>query len=421
MIKMANKLNILFVGCTHYPDNSGAVRRMIPLFREISKKGHKVFMIEDFNGAENRLLGRDKTAGNMQVQWIGSRWLWSKGGIFKVLSELIIPFHVFFSARKNIKKFNPDLIHAFNPNISGGIAGWMLAKFHAKPRRLPLALEMNDLVAQLGIMSGWTKEKSLKGRVYLFLQDNFPKLADVIITTPYIKKHLMKKSGIDADKIEIIQCGADTKKFDPAKISPEEISKIKHGLGLKDEKIILYCGSFNLEFGAENILKIIPAIAKKYDNFKLVVVGPVAEDQKNKIEGMIKKLKISRYVIFAGRHPYDEMPRFISIADVCVNPFPATELCRSGSPIKVFEYMAMEKPVVHPDLESMEDVIIDGENGFLYNADNPEEMADKILYLFNDPSAAEEIGRKAREAIIKKYTWKALAEKMEVAYYKVLR
>ncbi len=120
-------------------------------------------------------------------------------------------------------------------------------------------------------------------------------------------------------------------------------------------------------------------------------------------------------VIFAGPQPHEAIPDFIAASDICVNPAPYTIVHRAGSPGKVFEYMAVGKPVISTALESIEGVIIDGETGLVAKPD-AEDIAEKILWLIENPSIRDKIGKNAREKVVAEYQWEKLGDKLIGAY-----
>ena len=125
-------------------------------------------------------------------------------------------------------------------------------------------------------------------------------------------------------------------------------------------------------------------------------------------------MKIEQYVTITGRIPHPTVPSYINIMDICIIP----KHEKYTSPVKLFEYMAMGKTVVVPDYESLKEVVEDGENGFIFNADDYNSLYNILVKLIKNPILCESVREKAREGILKKYTWRQNALIIEKEYNK---
>ena len=80
--------------------------------------------------------------------------------------------------------------------------------------------------------------------------------------------------------------------------------------------------------------------------------------------------------------------------------------------MKVFEYMAMERPVIAPDLGPLRDAVDHGCEGLLFTPGSREELASMLLGLINDPFARREMGRRARLRVERDHNWKSRCERI---------
>ena len=105
-------------------------------------------------------------------------------------------------------------------------------------------------------------------------------------------------------------------------------------------------------------------------------------------------LALGAGVRFAGLQPPPTVARYLAAADALV--IPGTVSGRNASPLKMFEYMAMHRPIVAVDLASLREIL--GDDGALYvPAGEAAALADALLTLAADPAQAEELGRRAGE------------------------
>jgi glycosyltransferase involved in cell wall biosynthesis len=96
---------------------------------------------------------------------------------------------------------------------------------------------------------------------------------------------------------------------------------------------------------------------------------------------------------------------YIGAMDICVLP----DSNAFGSPIALFEFMAMGKPCVVPDLGPMRDVIEDGAKGIIFPHGNHQALSAALLRLVEDPELRNQIGARAKQSVFERHTWAANA------------
>ncbi len=116
-----------------------------------------------------------------------------------------------------------------------------------------------------------------------------------------------------------------------------------------------------------------------------------------------------REVAFAGEVPYGEVPGHVAAMDIATIPW-ATDY---GSPMKIFEYMAMGKALVAPDLEVLREVLADGRNAVLVERGDPAALARAIERLAADPGLRQALGRAARRDAVERHDWRHHARLIE--------
>ena len=87
--------------------------------------------------------------------------------------------------------------------------------------------------------------------------------------------------------------------------------------------------------------------------------------------------------------------------------------------MKVFEYMAMGKAVVAEDTVAAREILIDGVNALLYK--DEKDLLEKIILLAKDRNLREELGRNARELVMKEHTWEKRGEEIIGIYDAIIR
>ena len=140
---------------------------------------------------------------------------------------------------------------------------------------------------------------------------------------------------------------------------------------------------------------------------KLLIVGEEGGLKKNK--ELAKRYGISDKIIFTGTIPYKQVPKYISCMDVCLIPFKLDAVSQSSLPLKLFEYMACEKPVISTKIAGVVNAVQDR---VLY-ASAEEEYHDKIVKLYKDEELRIKLGVEGRNYVKQNYEWSKLALKLE--------
>jgi len=222
----------------------------------------------------------------------------------------------------------------------------------------------------------------------------------LIVLTNFLKKEIAAL-GIDQAKIFVSPDGVDLKSFD---IDMEK-SRARKMVGLPlDKKVILYCGSFYLyDWKGADVL--IDTAKYLSDNELIVLLGGRAEEI-----SQIKLRGLSDRVLLIEHQPYKKMPIYMKAADILVLPNKKGDSMseKYTSPLKLFEYMANGAPIVASDLPSIREVLNEN-NCFFCQPNNPENLADKIKLVLNNSVLAEKIAEQAY-GDVKKYAWEKRAE-----------
>ncbi len=127
------------------------------------------------------------------------------------------------------------------------------------------------------------------------------------------------------------------------------------------------------------------------------------------LAGQAASLGISDRVIFTGPVPYDQMPATLAAMDVTVAPYPAFDHFYF-SPLKLFEYMAMARPVIAPALGQIAEVVAHQENGWLYPPGDTSALSDALIALATDEALRARLGASARAHVIAHHTWRRNGE-----------
>lgn len=330
------------------------------------------------------------------------------------LLELIFFYRL--SSRKLMeisRKFSIDIAHVNLP----------LVPSFAVPKNLGEALVAtvhstwkgeNEALKHESFLRLNTNEKIVRSfnHVLRFFEYRLLKRSDEIIAvSKYTKKELLKNYNLNANKINVIYNGVDVNKFKPAK----DKNKIKRELGLNNDKIILCVGRLYSRKGLPTLLRAAPLILRRFRNVKFVISGKGFRNEEDRFKAFANHLKVGKNISFIGYFPDERLPKLYQAADIFVLPSTYENM-----PFALLEAMATALPVVTTNVGGIPEVINDGKNGLLFNPLDFCGLADKVLYLLENPAFASEIGFSGRRTVEERFDWRRIVEQSLEVYDKAL-
>ena len=307
-------------------------------------------------------------------------------------------FPDFFKCAKKIENLiSGDIMYASKPWFTSFGIG-TLAKIKKKR---PLILDIDDWELGWYMPFRFRKMASLSVKTILdvngflntFFLEKIMRIADGITTA---SKFLQNRFGG-----EYIPHARDTEFLDPSKYNK---GKMRRRLGLKDEKIIMFLGSPKPHKGVEDLIDALKYLKRK--DVKFLIIGAS--------EGYPSKYHLPRdidpFVIMRGMIPFRKLPEYLACSDVVVIPQKQVPSNRAQVPAKLFDAMAMAKPIVATEISDMPDILKNC--GFTIAPDSPQDLSEKIDYILKNPEEAKEKGGNAREKCIQEYSLRVVGERL---------
>jgi glycosyltransferase involved in cell wall biosynthesis len=334
-----------------------------------------------------------------------------ESGVRRLQSGLHFPYLALFdsfrmaeASRLNLKGF--DLIHErFNLLALGGALA-------SKKLGLPYILEVNaDLLEQRKFKG--TPEKGLRRLFALWATRLcFKAATKIICISSDLRDHLHLQWSVDAHKLAVLPCAADVDAFG----SHHQGENIRRGLGLTNEPVIMWVGGFYPWHDLDLLLESFALVVKKRPTTRLVLVG---EGQTRPIVAQkVIRNGLEQAVIMTGAISHTRIPEMISIAEVAVVPAAPVPASRggTGTPLKLFEYMAAGKAIVATGLNQAAEVIQNGHNGLLVEAGNVEAFSNAMLDLLDDSTKRGRLGQNARQHAVEEFSWERYTRRLEEIY-----
>lgn len=188
--------------------------------------------------------------------------------------------------------------------------------------------------------------------------------------------------------------------YDETCYVPQDRDAARRALGLSDEPTVVYAG---LTFAYRGVDLLLNAMVDT-PGARLILVGG-RDAERTALAGQAQRLGIGERVTFISIQPQDRVPLYLAAADVLVIPDTVTDV--TASPLKLFEYMAMERAVVCPDLPALRE-ITGGDGALHVPRGDAAALAAALRTLLDDPALRKTLAQRGRMRVAPyTYTWRA--------------
>jgi glycosyltransferase involved in cell wall biosynthesis len=181
---------------------------------------------------------------------------------------------------------------------------------------------------------------------------------------------------------------------------------------VKDRIVLFYHGSISPNRGINLILDAISNIKRIFPNILFMSVSEGNKYISDYCES--RKYDISDNLLLLNVVKHEQMSAYIKLADICIVPLPRLLWWEISSPLKLMEYLAMEKLIVLSDIIAHQSVIPpDSKIAIYFNPDKLSDLEEKIVDAIKNMDQLKNLASKGREIILKKYTWDIQAQILE--------
>ncbi|MDR2998329.1 MAG: glycosyltransferase [Microbacterium sp.] len=370
MTSEARPLTIL-IGCdTFYPDINGAARFAERLAAGLVERGHDVHVVAPntkYRRSETHtevIEGQPLTMHRLpSVRWLPHDWL-----------RFVWPWRSKHYARKVLTEVQPDVVHI----QSHIVIGRGLARI-ARQRGIPI-VATNHVMAE-NILDHTSMPDFVNAPILKLAWDDADRTLHMAraVTTPTRKAADFLEKTIDITGVVPVSCGIDRRNYTPV-IAPREKNRL------------LFVGRLTGEKQVDVVLKAMTKLDPALDvHFDIAGGG----DQRKNLEHLAAQLGLTDRVTFHGRVTDEELRDLYSRASV----FVIASIAELQS-IVTMEAMASALPVVGADAVALPHLVHDGENGFLFEPGNVDDLADRITRVLTaSPAEYERMQRASLDGV----------------------
>jgi glycosyltransferase involved in cell wall biosynthesis len=305
------------------------------------------------------------------------------------ISTLSLPYFHSKEIRRQISEFQPDIIVAFG--ILNAYVGVQLAHRH----HIPFVYYLIDHLHTL--LPHWSMRVVAKQVERL----NIRHADSILVINKGLKDYVVNMGG-DPNNVSIIPAGVDLVEFHPS-VSGSAI-RLAHGVR-EDDTLLFFMGHLYSFSGLKEVAEALRS--SETSHLKLMVVGDggiYSELLEMSAEGDLRDK-----MIMVGKVPFSEVPQYLAAADICLLPAYKNKTMENIVPIKIYEYMAMGKPVIATKLPGIFQEFGYG-NGIVY-VDRADHVTTKAGEMVRSNIVREE-GEKARR-FVEDSDWDTITDAFE--------
>lgn len=358
---------------------SGYANRFNEMLRYLEKAGDSVEVLttddlkthDGLSADEKKVLPKEK---------FGFKIEHTQGFRFPLYNHIVLSFDLpEMKGLRMLERFRPDIIHATSP-------GFLIvaAILYGRIMRIPVMLSYHT---HLPIYArNYIKHPFFEELAWKLIRWMHNRADLTLVTSPQIRDELVA-NGVE--RVDVWRKGIDTVRFQPTFKSHE--MRMKMTDGNPDDFLMVYVG----RLGAEKRLKDIRAMLERIPNARLCIVGGGPQSDE------LRTYFADTPTVFTGQISGDDLSSAFASADTFIMPSDSETLG-----FVVLESMASGVPVVGAKAGGIQNLIHDGEDGYLCEVGNTDMYVDRLMRLKNDKALREKMGKTAR-AEAERWSWEA--------------
>lgn len=310
-----------------------------------------------------------------------------------------------------IRKEQPALLHA-----ASGYKGYELAsmaKVLSDHFSIPWIYEVRSFHEHTWTNDVFYANNSWHTKQRILKENSLMLGANHVVTISQSMKEALIERGVPSEKITIIPNAVDVDNFQPKSKS----KKITKELRLEGKRVLGYISNISKREGHEILIKSLPFILEKHPNTVLLIVGDGPE--KGKLQELVSDLGIEKEVIFTGKVDHSKIQDYYRAIDLFVVPRKRDYASDLVTPLKPYEAMALEIPLIVSDRKALIEII--GENrGYSFKTENVEDLSNVVSDCLENFTECKRRAKLARIWLIENRTWGLNAETYDQLYKKII-
>lgn len=403
---MARPLRIFFLSHYYPPEVNAPATRTYEHCTRWAKAGHDVTVVTCapncpdgvlYPGYRNRFRAQTEYVDGVRVVRVWTYLAPNAGTVRRILNYLS---YMVSAVLVCIRLPRPDVVIATSPQFFCGWAGVLVSRM----KRRPLVLEIRDIWPESIETVGAIRNRRML-RILEWLERRMYLAATHIVAVGRgYRARILEKADV-ADRTTVITNGVDLSRFVPG---PPDV-RFLHLWDLEGKFVCSYVGTIGMAHGLEVVIdaaKILKAKGRRDVSFCLVGDGA----QRRHLEEKAQEAGLDGMVVFTGRQPKEEIPAVLASSNACLIHLRDCPLFGSVLPSKIFETMAMGRPIIMGVRGEACDLVMEAGAGIPMEPGSAESLAQAVERLADDGQFAAIRGRAARDYVATYYNRDLLAD-----------
>ena len=382
--------------------------RYLPLAKALVRRGHDVTLLALHH--DLRLTTpRHLELGGVRVHYVGQmhvRKVDDRKFYYSTPVLLRVALASTWRMMSCAARLECDLVHLGKPQPINGLAGLLAGRFL---RRRPLYLDCDDYEAESNrFANAWLR------RTVILFEDGLPRFAAGLTVNTHFTQNRYLALGVAPERIAYVPNGIDRERFAEPPLA--QVEELRRRWEVESRPVVAYVGSLSLTGHAVDLLlEGFAQLQPRHPDAVLLVVGG-GEDY-DRLRAQAAALGLGRAVRFTGWVPPAEVPAYLALADVTVDPVRDDLVARARHPLKIVESLAVGTPVVTGDVGDRRETLGEGRAGLLVAPGSSQALAEGLARVLGDPDLARSL---AREALAQReqFYWDRLVDQVIHLYEK---
>ena len=396
-------MRILYVSQYFPPEMGAPSARVYELSREWVRAGHEVEVLTAFahhpTGAKARedrwTLTRREEVDGIKVVRTYVYATPNRGVVRRMVSYLSFMLSAVFIGLVRVRR--PEVVIATSPQLLCGVAGYLLARLV----RARFVFEVRDLWPESMLAVEVMRENFII-RALRHTARYLYRHSDGIVTVGNgYRDSIVSLYGIAPQKITVIPNGVDIGLFTPS----AKANEIRQEYGWGNRFVVLYAGTLGMAHALDQVLEAAKVLLH-CGEILFAFVGEGAE--KERLKALAAEWQLSN-VQFIDQQPRPRVVKFYAACDLGLVSLRDTPLFQAVLPSKVFEYLAMERPILLTVGGEARKLVETAQAGEFVPPGDASALANAIRRLAGTPDRLEAMGRSGREHVCREYCRRDLA------------
>jgi glycosyltransferase involved in cell wall biosynthesis len=293
----------------------------------------------------------------------------------------------------------PDIVLSTSPQFFNGLAGYFVSRL----MRTPWILEIRDLWPESIVAVGAIRNPAVIKLLEWVERFAYRKADRIVPVTDSFKTYMLSK-GIEASKIVVVKNGVDLAQYTPL----DGVNSLAEDLGVRGKFVVSYFGTHGMAHHLETIFHAARQLSHS-KNIVFLMVGDGAERQA--LVQMRDKMALDN-VMMLDQQPKSRMRELWALSNVSLVLLKKSDLFKTVIPSKIFESLAMAKPIILGVEGESAELIQGAQAGICIQPEQADELAARVLELSNNPELCHQLGRNGRKYVIEHFNRTVLARKL---------